>query len=259
MKLTHSPKFGALALSGTLSLLAVAASSAALVAPLTPEIPGVALGAAVNNLGGTVIADQTVPFISASTPTIAFTGSLRSTVVRNAGGNLDFYYQLANTTSTTVNPVDPEIFRLTLNGFDPRFSTSGTSYDVSVISNGLTGITGSGAFSNGTNAAFSADRQVGILNGGIGFDFGDDRSLVAADTTPPFTNLLANQTSNFLVVRTTAKEFTDRQALVFGAASAFTHAFTPIPEPATALVGLALASFIGCAELGRKRRRTTKA
>jgi hypothetical protein len=258
MKLTNTPKLGALALSGTLSLLAVAASSAALVAPLTPEIPGVALGAAVNNFGGTVVASQTLNFADVSVPS-NFSGSLRSTVVRNPGGTLDFYYQLANTTTAT-NILDPEIFRLTLNDFAPEFSTSGASYETFVIGNGLTGITGAGAFANGTNAAFSADRQndppfTGV--GTFGFDFGDDHFL--DDVSAPFTNLQPGQTSNFLVVRTNAPSFRNTQALVVGAGTAFTQAFTPIPEPATALVGLALASFVGCAELGRKRRRTAKA
>lgn len=249
MKLTNTPKLGALALSGTLSLLALAEAQAAIVAPLTPEVPGVTLGAGIVNFGGTLLADQTVAFTEGGLPTSAFSGTLRSSVVRNAGGTLDFYYQLANT--TTSNSVDPEIFRLTLNGFDPRFSTSGTSYVSNVVSNGLTGITGGSA--TGTNAAFSVDRDLGILNGGIGFDFGDDHFV--DDTTAPFTNLQPGQTSNFLIVRTSATQFTDRQALVFGAGTAFTHAFMPIPEPTTALVGLALGSFIGCAEFGRKRRR----
>jgi hypothetical protein len=176
--------------------------------------------------------------------------------VRNAGGTLDFYYQLSN--STTGNSPDPEIFRLTLNGFDERFSTSGTSYEAFNVSNGLTGVTGAGATVNGTKAAFSVDRQVGILDRGIGFDF-DPAHFISLPGFPAPNNLLPGQTSNFLVVRTTAKEFTNRQALVFGAGTAFAQAFSPIPEPTTALVGLALGTFVGCAELGRKRRRRGQA
>jgi hypothetical protein len=258
MKLTTTPKFSVLALTGTLSILAAAASHAALVAPLTPEVPGVTLGAAVNNFGGTVVANQSLNFNDVSAPS-NFSGTLRSTVVRNAAGTLDFYYQLANTTTAT-NIVDPEIFRLTLNDFAPQFSTSGTSYESFVIGNGLTGITGAGTFTNGTNAAFSVDRQNNppfTGDGTVGFDFGDLQFL--DDTTAPFANLQPGQTSNFLVVRTNARGFRNTQALVVGAGTGFTQAFTPIPEPTTALVGLALASFVGCSELGRKRRRTAKA
>lgn len=254
MKLTNPSKLGACALATTISLLALSASHAAIVAPLTPEIPGVALGAAVPNFGGTVVANQTLNFTDVSVPS-NFSGSLRSTVVRNAGGTLDFYYQLTNTTTATNIP-DPEIFRLTLNDFAPTFSTSGASYESFVISNGLTGITGAGAFVNGTNAAFSVDRQNNppfTGDGTVGFDFGDDHFI--DDVTAPFTNLQPGQVSNFLVVRTNAQGFRNTQSLVFGAGTAFTSAFTPIPEPATALMGLALASFVGCAEFGRNRRR----
>lgn len=227
-------------------------SQAVLVTPATAEIPGAALGAAVPNFGGTFITEITAPFVDVSAPS-NFSGSLRSTVVRNAGGTLDFYYQLSNTTTGTNIP-DPELYRLTLNPFSAAYSTSGTSYEAFVISNGLTGIAGAPASVNGTVAAFSADRQVGVLGNGFGFDFGDDHFL--DDTTAPFTNLNPGQTANFLLVRTRATEFTGTTALAIGAGTSTPiRSFQPIPEPTTILVGLALTSFVGCSELGRSRRR----
>jgi hypothetical protein len=217
------------------------------------------LGAGVANFGGTVVAggDITLPFVDSSIPT-NFTGSLRSTVVRNSGGTLDFYYQLANTVSPNTTAPDPEIFRLTLDGFPSIFPTGASSaYEVFNVSNGLTGITGAGASATGTNAAFSSDRQVGVLGRGLGFDFGDDHFI--DDSTAPFTNLLAGQTANFLVVRTSATDFRPSIANIIGAGTASVRTFAPVPEPATVLVGLALSSFIGCAELGRKRRRAPRA
>lgn len=229
-------------------------SQAVLVLPTTAQVPGAALGAAVGNFGGTVVAggDITVPFSDVSVPS-NFNGTLRTTVVRNAGGTLDFYYQLANTTTGTNIP-DPELYRLTLNPFSSAYSTSGTSYEAFVINNGLTGITGAAASVNGTVAAFSADRQVGVQGNGFGFDFGDDHFL--DDTTAPFTNLNPGQTSNFLLVRTRATEFVGTTGSAIGAGTATPiRSFAPIPEPTTILVGLALTSFVGCTELGRSRRR----
>lgn len=253
MKLTNHTKLGACALAGILSLAAPSLSRAALVGPTETNVPGEALGAGVPNFGGTVVGDLALGFIDTSIPTNS-TGSLRSTVVRNAGGTLDFYYQLANTTPATPSFPDPEVFRLTLDAFSPRFSTAaGNSYEIFNVSNGLTGITGAGASVTGTNAAFSADREVGVLGRGIGFDFGDTHFV--GDLVGPSTNLLAGQTGNFLVVRTNATDFRPSIANVIGAGSASVRTFVPVPEPATALVGLALSSFIGFTEFGRNRRR----
>jgi len=256
MKLITTTKLGALALSGMISLVSTTASHAALVGPLEANIPGEALGASVANFGGTFVSETVSPFSDVSLPS-NFSGSLRSTVVRNAGGNFDFYYQLSNTTPTTANIPDPEIFRLAIQNFRPEFSTSGSDYEIFSISNGLTGIVGAPASVNGTVAAFSADRQVGIQGRGIGFDFGDDHFI--DDTTAPFTNLFPGQTGNFLAVRTTATRFTSTNAQISGAGSASAGTLVPIPEPATALVGLALSAFIGSAEFGRGRRRKAKA
>lgn len=245
-------RLGACTLAGLLSLSASATSQAALVGPAEANIPGEALGGGVVNFGGTVVANLSQSFVDTSIPN-SFTGALRSTVVRNASNTLDFYYQLSNTTTGTNVP-DPEIFRLTLDSFSSKFSTgAGGAYEIFNISNGLTGITGAGASVAGTNAAFSADREVGVLGRGIGFDWGDDHFI--DDSTAPFTNLLAGQTGNFLVVRTNAAEFMPSIANVIGAGSAAVTTFVPIPEPATVLMGLALSSFIGYSEFGRNRRR----
>ncbi len=256
MKLIKTNKLSVFALTGFIATLASVASHAALVAPLTPESSGIALGASVVNFPGTVVANQTLSFSDTlSTPTPAYTGTLRSTVVRNTtNGNLDFYYQLANTTTNTAS-VDPEIFRLTITNFHPSAATSGGSFEIFNVSNGLTGITGAGSFVNGTNDADTADRDPGIPApsiGGVGFDWG-------TFLDQPASNLQPGQTSNFLVVRTNQKDFRTSQAQVFGAGAATVGTFVPVPEPTTALMGLALASFAGCTEFGRGRRRKAQA
>ncbi len=244
---------GCSALVATFLSASAITSQAVLVLPTTAETPGALLGAGVGNSGGTVVAggDITVPFSDVSLPS-NFNGTLRTTVVRNAGGTLDFYYQLANTT-TAPNIPDPELYRLTLNPFSAAFSTSGASYEAFVINNGLAGIAGAASVP-GTVAAFSADRQVGVQGVGFGFDFGDAQFL--DDVTPPFTNLNPGQTSNFLLIRTSATQFAQTTASAIGAGTATPiRSFAPIPEPTTILVGLALTTFLGCSELGRSRRR----
>lgn len=233
------------AIVAAMLVIGVSSSQAVLVLPTTNELPGVVLGSATNNFGGTVVVggDITVPFTDLS-PSPNFTGSLRTTVVRNAGGTLDFYYQLAN---NTTSPANSELYRLTLNTFSSAFSTSGTSYEAFNIANGLTGIVGGAPSVNGTMPAYSVDRQGAAFSapGGFGFDFGDLQFV--GDLVGPFSNLLAGQTSNFLLVRTNATQFTGTSASVNGVGTAQPiRSFAPIPEPTTILVGLALTTVVGC-------------
>lgn len=255
MKTTTS-KFGAAALGAVTAVLLSSSAQAVLVAPGTTDASNLSLGAQVGNFGGTVVASLVSNFSDISTPTSAFNGILRSAVVRNAGGTLDFYYQLQNTTQpTTTVPLDSEIFRFTLDAFDPAGFLPSASYDAFIVNNGLTGVGGTAPAGSvtGTVPAFAVDRDPGITPGrGFGFDFGE---TPFDDITGPFTNLNPGQTSNFLVVRTPYRQWTTTSATVSGAGTGFAQALTPIPEPATALVGLALSAFIGSAEFGRRRRK----
>lgn len=240
----------------------VVSSQAAIVTPPQAEAPGAALASSIANFGGVIQADTgAVAFSDVSSPS-NFNGTLRSVVVKNAAGKLDFYYQLANNPNTAAP--DPELYRLQLNSFfSPVDATLASGYEAFVINNGLSGITlGSGGPSTstpGTKAAFSADRQVPVagISGaftGFAFDFGDDHFI--DDTTGPFSNLQAGETGNFLLIRSSATDFKTitASAVGFGTAPGI-RSFAPVPEPTTVLVGLALTSFVGCSEFGRSRRR----
>jgi hypothetical protein len=269
MKLIKVDKLSGYAalVAGILSL--TTATQAAIVAPNTLEIPGVALGGGTNlgadpTLAGAVIADQTINF--ASNPAGAFTGSLRSLVVRRTDNSqLDFYYQLANTTPNIPVGAGADIFRLTLGGFDGWGTNPGDGLTVNYRTDGLAGISGAGATVNGTKSAFSSDRDPGIPGKGVGFDFDSSHfvNLNPGGATTAPGNVEPGQTSNFLLIRTKATSTTafpgfaniPRSAVVSGAGTSLVSAFTPIPEPATALMGLALSSFIGCTHFGRSRRR----
>lgn len=260
------------AIAGFLTLAAISTSHSAIVGVGVGETPGVPLTTGTTfvldpSLAGAVLADQTIPFANSG-----FTGSLRSLVVqRTDNSQLDFYYQVANTSNlaplNTPAGNGADIFRLTLGGFDAFASVPGNNLTVNHRTDGLTGITGAGAVVVGTKAAFSADRDPGIPGKGVGFDFDLSHFINlnpgGASTAPG--NVDSGQTSNFLLVRTRAVNSgafpgfsnVNNSAVVSGAGTSLVRAFAPIPEPATVLVGLALTSFVGCAEFGRSRRRKT--
>lgn len=239
-------KLRSLALAGVLSFISVG-SQAALVPPLTPEIPGVILSPGISfalnpTLAGTVLGDKLFPFAESVNVPPNFEGTMRSTVVKRTDtGTLDFYLQLANTTVSHNGPlVDADIFRFVTEGFADEFAMGpGGSYEVSYRTDGLAGITGAGSFAIGTKAPFSADRDPAIApSGGIGVDFGPSHFL--GDPT----NVFPGETSNFLVIRTSALLFTDPPVIVsgFGTAISTTGAFAPtaVPEPGTVGSGLAM-------------------
>ncbi len=231
------------------------AASAAFIAPNTPFTPGVPLAPGTSfasdpTLAGTVAGDQTVSFTDIS-PVPAFSGTLRSVVVRNTAGLLDFYVQLANTSPFQVN-VDQEIFRLTLSGFNGVGTGPGDLLNVNFRTDGLAGITGAGVVNNGTVAPTTGDRDPGIPFRGVGFNFGsflDD----------PANNVDPGETSRFLLIRTNATAFNSVSniGIVSGAGTAFARSFAPaIPEPGNLLGGLGLIPLLGYLELGRFRRRS---
>ena len=247
-------------LTGLLSIVAISSGSAALVAPGVAEIPGVALGAGTSlgadaTLAGTVVGNKTVAF---KEPSSLFQGTLRSVVVQNSAGFLDFYVQLANTSNLAPVNIGPglgsDIFRLTLSGFTGFGTVAGDVLNVNYRTDGLAGIAGAGAFAIGTKSAFSADRDPGIQGayGGVGFDFDSSHFLGGAG------NVDSGQTSDYLLIRTNARFFRNvENEIVSSFGTAFASGFAPVavPEPATLLAGLVLGSYVAFRDLGRGRRR----
>lgn len=233
-------------LTGALSLLAVAVSHAAFVAPGGGPV---ALSG-VTNFGGTKVGDKIVGF---SEPSNFFKGTLRSVVVQNAGGLLDYYFQLSNTTAP--GPF-LEIFRLAVTGFNGFGTGPGDQLDVNWVTNGLTGISGISSFVTGTEDAFTGDRLPSIPSNQVGFDF----SLAGPAGDP--NNVQPGETSNFMVIRTNSRIFQNvNNEVVSGLGTAFASGFAPVavPEPATLLAGLVLGSFVAYRDLGRGRRRSAVA
>ncbi len=230
----------ALAFVGALSLFAAASSSAALVADGTP-FPGVPI-TGVNNFGGVALSDTLTNFAESGVPGPAYTGTLRTVVVQNGGGTLDFYYQLGNIQSFAVGvpPVNAaDIFAFSIDNFDLALSNPAT-LDFSL--NGLTGIAGANPFVIGNETPAFANRDPGIgLGTGVGFAFS-----IGLPGDPG--NLNAGETSFFMVVRTNATAFQGTSANVAGNGGAVVATFGPalagpgtaIPEPGSALVGLAV-------------------
>jgi hypothetical protein len=236
----------ALAFAGALTFFAATPSSAAVVADGTPFNPGVPLTGTAN-FGGLALSDTTTNFAETGTPT--YLGTLRTVVVQNGGGTLDFYYQLSNIVSTPTNaPAD--IFRMTIDGFDP-FATGVMDYST----NGLAGIGGALPFVIGNKSPRTADRDPAIGTG-VGFGFANNPGLPLFDPN----NLNQGDTSFFMVVRTNATAFTASTATISGFGTAFAATFAPtgpvsvIPEPGSALVGLAIMGVCGSGLLRRNRK-----
>ena len=270
MKLTsifkHQGKMTALA--GAFSLIVAATSQAALVVVpvVTAQVPGVPLTsstaiapAAPNNLGGTVVAFRSSNFAESGTPPPSFTGVLRSLVVRNPLNTLDFYYQVANGSTTPVG-TGSDIYRVAVKGFTGS-GLGGEPVQATFRSDGITSLNTAiipagqlPAFQTvGTKGVATADRDPGIsLTGGVGFDFDTAHFLGGPN------NVDSNQTSFWMVVRTNAQSFTDSTSTLSGAGSALNvSTFAPIPEPTTLGFGLALLG-VCATSLGRSARRAQK-
>jgi hypothetical protein len=178
---------------------------------------------------GTLLATQSVPFTS----TLGLdTGTLVSAVFQEAGGTLDFYYQVVlNTTSTNCGsgalPACDSLERET----DTNFTGYVTQLDFITDGSAATGA----GFVNGTVPPGTADRNT-APGDVIGFNFESPNS----SPIPP------GQASNVLIISTNATHYTTGNASVIDGGVTTVAAFEPtagagVPEPASiALLGFGL-------------------
>lgn len=192
-------------------------------------------------------------------------GTLRSLIV-DRGGLRDYYYQITNTSGVPAG-MGADFFRLTIGGFSESEMLS-----VSYSLDGLAGLTGAGAWVDGTKVPYSAD-WILATPGNIGFDFDISHFLntnIGGPSDAPG-NVDSGETSFFIVVRTQQTASSDGmnvsdtasdelvqtpagQAVVVGAGAAVANAYAPdpVPEPvATVLAGFGVLAVAG----SRARRR----
>lgn len=214
-------------LTGALLLLSamLLGSAAANASPLLPGQNGQTPDLLTTS-AGTLLASST----SALT-TVSYTASVTSAVYRNSNGTLDFYYQVTNTSSGSLNDTLGRLTGGSFTGFntDVFYRTDGAS-----LGNG---------FVNGTNPPSSADRDANGQT--VGFSFSE-----------PANNLIAPGQSSFvLVIRTNATMFSQGTTGVIDrtAGTVLTYQPASVPEPASMLLlGTGIA---GLAARLRKRRK----
>ena len=159
----------------------------------------------------------------------------------------------------TVSPddvADQEFFRMkTTGGFNPSLIVSvGQTDNLTglVAGAGSNFVPGSYTVGATLKPALTADRDVATV-GSVGFDF---------PTHPPDAfvgdpkNVAPGQSSSFLVVRTSSTVFGQVAAAVSGAGTSFAATFAAIPEPGTAVFGLAMLGM--CFTRGAKAVRQRK-
>jgi hypothetical protein len=176
---------------------------------------------------GTLLDSVLVPFTAAT-----YDGEVRAAVYENAGGTLDFYYQVSN-----LGGGVGQIARVT------NFLFSGFDTEVFFRTDG--GSVGAG-FVDGTKPPATADRNILGPGDVVGFSF-----------NPPDTGKVApGETSNVLVVRTNATDFELGTTSVINGGTVDVETFQPvtaaIPEPLSVfLIG---GTLVGLASLRRFRR-----
>jgi len=215
-----------------LAVIGVSPASATLtgdvnVTPGSTVFPGDVTGQAP----GTLLAD-TVQAFSITTAVGLMTGTIESAVYQEAGGTLDFYYQVTNT-----SPDGDSYTRNSDSSFSGWLTNVGSRTDGST----LTGTT----FANSTFVPDTADR--GATNSGavVGFNF---NAFGTADEIP------VGSKSAVLVIDTNATQWKLGTASAIDSGTATVPAYEPtstVPEPGSiVMLGSAL---LGLAALGRRR------
>lgn len=227
-------RFGRAALWATVLLLTPSAAQAALLLPGTTVAPD-------------ILADVPVAVEASITQGFAgddYTGSLTAAVIRNAGGTLDFYYQITNSASSTA-----DLTRNVNSAFaviaPPTVFTTQVFYRIDDA-----GLAAFGFSAGDADAApTTADRNANGRR--VGFNFG------------PLNMIDPGDTSRILVIRTDAIAFTNGVSTVTDGLTdpEFVGTFQPataaaIPEPASLLL---LSSAFGAAGyMARRRSRRRK-
>lgn len=220
---------------GSLALVFVASPSAmAALAGTTPTAPGATVfpGLTLDN-PGTLLATVDKPFSGSSTAGTT-SGFLVSAVYREAGGTLDFYYQIQENGGSTTN-----ITGNSNTSFSPP--TLMTNLGFRIDGSTLAGT----AFVDGTQAPTSGDRQPISTGSTVDFLFS---GLDAAQIHP-------GQASNVLAISTNAINFTtgNSQVIFGGVAQVDSFQPAPVPEPASlALIGGGLFMLAGARKFAKR-------
>jgi hypothetical protein len=191
---------------------------------------------------GTLLASLSAPFVSTLGTN---SGTLVSAVYREAGGTLDFYYQITNNLTSTNcghagQPACDPLNRETDTDFSTWMTALATRTDGNLAPGGI--------FVAGTVAPGTGDRNSGSGNV-VGFSF----------NAPPFpTPIAPGMTSIVLIISTDARNFKAGNASVIDGGVTTVASFEPAagtPEPASfALLGLGLLAVGGIRRLSKTSR-----
>lgn len=221
ISLFHGVTTASLVLTGL--IVSATSAQAVLLPPNTPFAPGIVTpGSMAPGQVGPILANLTSNFVG---PNNEFSGSITSMAYDDSrpGGGLSFLYQVTNTTPVA----DPEFLdRVSLFGF-----TQAAPVNVDFVS------LGSPTFNTGTVRTITADSSAG---GRVSFNF---------EELPGLTN---GATSRFFYVQTDITGFTTNTANIIGAGVATANVIAPIPEPTTALFGIALLGVLGSRGVRRR-------
>ena len=196
MRLSHLTSAVAIGFLLARTVIATPLAGTVVTAPGSTVVPGLTSAAA-----GTLLATLTTPF-SFATAAGTTKGTVVSAVFLNSSGTLDFYYQVVNDpTSATA------IARVTVVKFTGFITNTGFRTDGASLSGG--------AFSNGTVAPVTADRNTAANT--VGFSF----------NPPDSAKILPGTTSLVMVVSTDSTMFAAGNLNLINSGSATVAAFQP--------------------------------